>query len=96
MEKKYKYITIKETGALEGSKETYDILNNRSGDWLGEIYYYRDWRQYVCTFNEQAVFNKSCLLDIIYFIDLIKSNKSHQKTGYMGNVTGPGCDPDVE
>lgn len=45
------------------------IINNKSNDMLGEIYYYPPWRQYVVGFFEGCIFNNTCLRDIIDFME---------------------------
>lgn len=72
MNKKYRFITIEEIGFEEHGKPTYHILNNKSADLLGEIFYYPQWRQFVCQFRQIAVFNQECLLNIIDFIDSLQ------------------------
>ena len=69
MAKKYKYITIKENGEFNG-KPKYSILNNRRNIELGMLFWYKEWKQYVFTQSqENMIFNNSCLLDIVDFID---------------------------
>jgi len=70
MKKRYKFITIQDFSELHG-KPMFEIINNKSGDMLGTIEYYPRWRQYVCYFEESAVFNTECLLNIIDFINSV-------------------------
>jgi len=62
----YKYIRF-----LKLDREyQYDILNNNNDTLLGHIFWYRPWHQWVFTqAKENMVFSKSCLLDIIDFIN---------------------------
>jgi len=69
--KKYKYITISQTDTDEmfGKHPVYTIFNNRGHDVLGSLTYYQPWKQYVASFTARAVFNNSCLLDILDFME---------------------------
>ena len=69
--KKYKYIFIKQVNEeIFNKKPVYRIYNNKSNEQLGMLYYYPAWRQYVFTqASKGCIFNKSCILDILNFID---------------------------
>ncbi len=67
--KKYKFITIKQYAKGLPSKPAFRIYNNKGGDVLGEIGYYKPWKQYVVNFEVLAVFNNSCLKDILDFME---------------------------
>jgi len=71
--KKYKWITIKEVRGQPGvgyvGWPIYDIINNKSQDYLGGIFFYEEWKQYVVQLEEGGVFNNSCLRDILDFMD---------------------------
>ncbi len=73
MKTKYKYIHfVKMDGTFPDKNERwiYNIINNSSKTTLGSIFYYYKWKQYVFEQeSEGIVFNKSCLLDIIDFIN---------------------------
>ena len=67
--KKYKYISIVKNGLFE-NKPQYKIENNKSKNILGILFYYKKWKQYVFTqYNKDIIFNNSCLLDIVDFIN---------------------------
>ena len=69
--KKYKYITIRTNGEFS-NKPKYKIINNKSKKIIGILFYYVPWHQYVFTqYKENQIFNNSCLLDIVNFIDNI-------------------------
>ena len=70
--KKYKYITIKQVGEemFEG-KPVYRIFNNKSKKQIGILSYYKLWKEYVFSSKEGCVFNNSCLIDVIDFINNI-------------------------
>lgn len=72
MDKKYKFIWIRNVnGELYNGKPVYRIFNNRSGDQLGILSFYRPWKQYVFSSQPECVFNDSCLRDVLDFIGLI-------------------------
>lgn len=90
MIKQYKYITIKpeiepifETEAILNNKPLYEIINNKSGDKLGNLFYYPSWRQYCFTQSaEGVVFNNDCLVNIIESINLLNDEiKNSKKEG---------------
>jgi len=67
--KKYKFVTIRQNGdeVFEG-KAVYRVYNNRRGDQLAILSYYKPWKQYVFSSHDGIVFNDSCLRDILDFI----------------------------
>ena len=75
-EKKYKYISIRNS---EKYPKVYHIINNRSQESLGVIYYYPYWKQWVVDFCMDCVFNNACLRDILDFMEneIPKVRESH-------------------
>lgn len=70
MEKKYKYIHIKRVGAeTYNNHPVYRIFNNRSKSQIGIISWYVPWKEYVFSSQPECVFNNSCLMDVLDFID---------------------------
>ena len=67
--KKYKFITIQDSKHPHLPGRLYDIINNRSGDSIGEIGYYSPWKQYVFSSRPECVFNNSCLRDVLDFME---------------------------
>lgn len=67
--KKYRFITIKQVNneMFEG-KPVYRIYNNKHGDQLGIISYYKQWKCYIFSSRPECVFNDSCLLDVAGFM----------------------------
>ena len=51
-----------------GKTSRWSIHNNRSQAFLGEIKWYSAWRQYCFFTTSDAVFNDSCMRDILDFI----------------------------
>lgn len=71
MDKKYKYITIRQVGGeVFEKKPVYRIFNNRNASsQLGIISYYTPWKEYVFSSQPDCVFNNSCLRDVLDFIE---------------------------
>jgi hypothetical protein len=72
--KRYRFITIRETGVVH-KRTGYDIFNNKdleereaNAASLGGITWYPRWRCYAVNFDDMAMFNEQCLLDICDFI----------------------------
>ncbi len=77
--KKYKFISITPDGEFAG-KPKYKIINTKSEGELGILFYHKPWKQYVFTQSQQGViFNKSCLLDIIDFIETKLSSNTKEE-----------------
>lgn len=67
--KKYKFITIKSVSDFN-KRPLYQIYNNKSNDILGQIFYYSPWRQYCFRAkDDNCIWNNSCMLDIIDFLE---------------------------
>ena len=72
---KYNYIVISDERDeievfVKHKKPAYYVYNKKSHEKLGYIYYHPQWRQYV--FQQaipNAIFSKSCLNDIVDFIE---------------------------
>jgi len=78
MKLKYKFIHFIHVGQTVSQIEGHDLWscrNNRSGEELGEIKWYRPWKQYCYFPTVQAVYSVSCFEDINDFIRQI-SGKS--------------------
>lgn len=68
--KKYKFITIGQVLDETHEGETlYRIVGNRHGDNIGAICWYPQWKQYIFCSEINAVFNNSCLRDILDFME---------------------------
>ena len=63
---KYKYIHF-----VEYKRESiaYTMHNTKSGEAMGAVSYYPQWRQSVVEFVENCVFNNQCLKDIADFLE---------------------------
>ena len=69
MKTKYKHIQFEK--APPGLGWIWSCYNNKTNELLGDIDYYKSWRQYVIEFQSGCVFNNQCLRDIADFLDQI-------------------------
>lgn len=61
---KFKYITIRQEGLEEfEGHPIYRVFNNKSGEQLAILSWYKPWKQYVFSSREECVFNHECLSD---------------------------------
>lgn len=68
--KKYRYITIKQVNEEVFDKHpVYRIFNTRSNGQIGIISFYKPWKEYVFSSEDNCVFNNSCLHDVLDFIE---------------------------
>lgn len=74
MKIKYKYIHFEKLGEY-GKHSQYACYNNKSNGMLGGISYYIKWRQFVFYPQADTIFNSSCLLDIVDFLDQLNGKK---------------------
>lgn len=72
MQKKYKYILFNEIHSKNKTKK-FECLTTRGDQKLGEVEWYRYWRQYCFFPEENVVFSKGCLDDISDFLSSIKN-----------------------
>ena len=63
----YEYIEI---NLIEKKPATnvYEVVNSKSGDPIGTIRWYANWRQYCFFPDNECVFSKGCMTDINDFI----------------------------
>ncbi len=71
MKTKYKFIHFVETEDLSlDIPKMYECINNKSKTVLGYIAHYTVWHEYVFSQADSGiVFNSSCLLDIVDFLN---------------------------
>ena len=72
-EKKYKFITIKydKRYGLYHGKPVYEIINNKTKNYLGSLTYYPAYGEFVFSSCEGKVFAVYCLKNIIDFMEEI-------------------------
>ena len=82
MKTKYKHIYFEKYGlgsAPHPQRMIYLCRNNRTNSILGGVEYYPSWRKYVFEGKENAVFDISCLTDIIDFMKQIEQENADAK-----------------
>ena len=78
-EKRYKFFRTEQASVADPAtgKPYYFVVNNRSGDDIGVIAWYRAWKMYGLKSEDCAVWSADCLADIIEFLnELNKENKA--------------------
>ena len=68
MKTKYKFIEFDMMPEDDRGCVFYSCLNRKTGDCLGFVEYYKDWRQYCFEPADGAIFSSSCLADIQHFL----------------------------
>jgi len=76
----------------ENSDKTIGVWNKKTSDFIGLIYYYAKWRQYIfmpdCSMS--LIFNDECLRDILNQLTRMKiknyKRKHHPKFYRRGNL----------
>ena len=74
MKTEYKYIRFVEKGRTPKTV-VYSCQNRNSGEELGEVRWYFNWRQYCYFPTAVAVYSKGCLKDIIDFISTLEAER---------------------
>jgi hypothetical protein len=86
MEKTYKHIHMSPApnGEELNGKPIYGVLNNKSGDPLGYLWYEKKWKQFVFEGIPDCIFSTSCLVDVLDFMNIINAEKPEviEKPGY--------------
>jgi hypothetical protein len=54
----------------------FEIVNKRTNDWLGKVYWYRPWKRYVAQFDGQTVWSADCLQDVAAYLDAINGKQA--------------------
>lgn len=72
MKTKYNHIHFVKQPTLFENHLAYSCRNNKSKCLLGQIYYYPPWRKFVFCPHGPVFFDKSCLRDIIDFLEQLK------------------------
>jgi hypothetical protein len=67
----YEYISVSWAGTSKSGKtHIYSVTNNKSGEELGTIKWYAQWRQYVFV-PENSLYSRGCLADIQDFMECL-------------------------
>ena len=64
-----KYLNFQQCFDFKGKTKRFEIVSKSSGDALGRISWYPQWRQYTFSPAYPTVWNVSCLQDIQNFIN---------------------------
>ena len=74
---KYDYINFEKSNeSIESPREKCWVCKNtKSGDELGEVKYYKKWKQWCYFPIVQAVYSASCLKDIADFIEQLMAER---------------------
>ncbi|MBP9583505.1 MAG: hypothetical protein KBE38_15195 [Ignavibacterium sp.] len=70
MKTKYKFIYFEML-----YDEYWSIYNNRTKNLLGEIKYYKKWKEFELYLERDVAFTKECLLDVVNFMDQLKATE---------------------
>ncbi len=67
--------------ALKPKTKIYAIIAKQDGSEIGEIKWYAPWRQYAFFPYSNMVFEKTCLNDILQFLEMIKPIRKPKEGG---------------
>jgi hypothetical protein len=62
-----------------GKTNIYWITTVRDGTNIGTIYYYGKWRQYIFAPSTETIWNKTCLSEIITFLNSVNQKEEEKK-----------------
>ena len=75
-----KYLDFKvNPNKKNGTKLVYQVVSKRGKGILGEIAWYYKWRQYCFYPDNATIYNKTCMQDIINFMNKLKIIKVVKK-----------------
>ena len=69
----YRFIDIVRSTDLDthAGRPLYWIRNRRSGDSIGQVFYYPTWRCWIARFKEESVWSADCLTDVSRALEII-------------------------
>ena len=76
MESKFIYFTLQHD---TGKTKIYNVYSKEGDFMLGQIRWYGPWRCYALMPEKQTVFEKTCLKDILSFIEKLMLDRKIQK-----------------
>jgi hypothetical protein len=59
-----KHIKFDKSQRVWADKPIYDIVNKKSGDDLGVIFYHAPWNEWVARFDDNSIWSHGCLADV--------------------------------
>ena len=63
-----KFIKFEQATVDFNGKACYLIVNKRSGNGIGNVFWYPGWRKYAAVFSGESVWSEDCLADVRAFI----------------------------
>lgn len=57
----------------------YHVYSKESGDYLGKIYWYAPWRQYVFAPQKETFWSMGCIEQVSVFLDDLMTKRPHKK-----------------
>ena len=72
------YITFNEIASKKKTR-VFTVTNIKNGYYLGVIKWYGAWRQYCFFMEDNTVFSKGCLQEIINFIEKLMQERKEEK-----------------
>lgn len=70
----FEYIKIVKTAKLRRTCK-FDVLNRKSQDVIGRIFWHGRWRRYIFKGEPDCVFSEGCLLDIASFLHALMEER---------------------
>ncbi len=70
-----KFIRFDKTDEFFNGRELFRIVNKRSGNPIGQIFFYKPWGIWCARFSEDSVWSEDCLDDVRAFIKERQSGK---------------------
>lgn len=64
----FKFIRFEKREDKHDGKPVYAIVNKRSGEELGQAFYYAPRRQWCARFDEDVVWSQDCIADVREFL----------------------------
>ena len=84
-----KYIRFEVSFQTFGGKQVYQIVNKRSQEPIGNVFWYPRWRKWVARFDEDSVWSDDCLQEVMDFIRLTSKGKDHVVESTRQALNGP-------
>ncbi len=63
-----RFIRVERGAEVFNGHPTYDVVNQRSGSAIAQVFFYQPWRQWTVRFNEDSVWSDGCLAEVREFL----------------------------
>lgn len=63
-----KFIRLEKTKTMHEDHPIHSIVNKKSGQSIGQIFWYKPWKKWCVEFKPQTVWSEDCLDDVREFI----------------------------